>query len=128
MLLLYQDKVLLVNNWLGAGKWNLPGGGLHKGEDPREGLLREVFEETGIRLEADMVRPLAEEIYRIHGFRYHCHYFTAEVDTKPPTVVQRSEIVELTWLNRSDISPKTCGPDVIRALELAQLLDRVQPL
>lgn len=31
-----------------AGKWHLPGGGLDFQEDPREGLVREVHEETGL--------------------------------------------------------------------------------
>lgn len=30
-----------------AGRWTLPGGGLDEGEDPRTGLIREVWEETG---------------------------------------------------------------------------------
>jgi ADP-ribose pyrophosphatase YjhB (NUDIX family) len=29
------------------GKWTLPGGGLEHGEDPRDGALRELAEETG---------------------------------------------------------------------------------
>ena len=29
------------------GKWTLPGGGLEHGEDPRDGALRELTEETG---------------------------------------------------------------------------------
>jgi 8-oxo-dGTP diphosphatase len=33
-----------------AGKWDLPGGHLNEGEDLMEGLLREVYEETGLKL------------------------------------------------------------------------------
>jgi 8-oxo-dGTP diphosphatase len=35
--------------WSGAGEWTLPGGGLDFGEDPRDGALRELTEETGLR-------------------------------------------------------------------------------
>lgn len=31
----------------GAGRWHLPGGGIDFGEQPREGLVREIFEESG---------------------------------------------------------------------------------
>lgn len=34
--------------WSGVGEWTLPGGGLDFGEDPRDGALRELTEETGL--------------------------------------------------------------------------------
>lgn len=36
-------------SWSGIGEWTLPGGGLDFGEDPRDGALRELTEETGLR-------------------------------------------------------------------------------
>jgi ADP-ribose pyrophosphatase YjhB (NUDIX family) len=36
-----------------AGFWTLPGGGINFGEDPVSGMIREVYEETGLS-----VRPL----------------------------------------------------------------------
>jgi 8-oxo-dGTP diphosphatase len=45
-----KDRVLLVlrNDY---DLWNLPGGGLEKGESPWEGVVREVKEETGYDVE-----------------------------------------------------------------------------
>lgn len=37
------------------GRWTLPGGGIGHGEDPREAVRREVYEETGLRVEPGRV-------------------------------------------------------------------------
>jgi ADP-ribose pyrophosphatase YjhB (NUDIX family) len=45
------DRVLLSRiaaGTPGAGRWTLPGGELHFGEDPSEGVVREIAEETGL--------------------------------------------------------------------------------
>ncbi len=36
----------------GAGTWTVPGGWIEFGEDPLAGAVREVFEETGVKVEA----------------------------------------------------------------------------
>jgi len=47
-----QDRVLLAliaRGYPSAGRWHLPGGGTDLGEQPGDGLLREIFEESGQR-------------------------------------------------------------------------------
>ena len=47
----HEERVLLVRisaGTPGAGLWTLPGGGLRFGEDPIDGVVREVAEETGL--------------------------------------------------------------------------------
>ena len=53
-LVLQEERILLcriaprVVEW--AGFWTLPGGGIDFGEDPQEAMVREVQEETGLRV------------------------------------------------------------------------------
>lgn len=58
--------------------WTLPGGGVEAGETLAEGAVREVFEETGLRVRA--VRLLWEGVYG-HGGRTspeHCFLVALE--------------------------------------------------
>lgn len=51
-----RDQVLLVRiapGYVSVGQWTLPGGGLNFGEDPADGALRELTEETGYTGEID---------------------------------------------------------------------------
>lgn len=61
-----QKKVLLCHR-RDHDLWNLPGGGLEKGESPWEGVIREVKEEVGLevevaRLQGVYSKPQADEI------------------------------------------------------------------
>ena len=47
------------------GAYDLPGGGLGPGEVPDEGIIREVFEETGLR--TSVVRKLGTRNYVLSG-------------------------------------------------------------
>jgi ADP-ribose pyrophosphatase YjhB (NUDIX family) len=48
-----ESRVLLVRQTAGQKLWTLPGGKVRPRESLQEALLREVFEETGLRAEAD---------------------------------------------------------------------------
>jgi 8-oxo-dGTP pyrophosphatase MutT (NUDIX family) len=62
------DDILVLKGIVGLG-WDLPGGHIHVGEGPLDGLKREVYEETGLRIKN------AVETH-IKG---HTHYYRAEL-------------------------------------------------
>lgn len=52
-----EDRLLLIRET--DGRWELPGGGLDHGEDPRKGLRREIAEETGYTVDWVADQPVA---------------------------------------------------------------------
>jgi ADP-ribose pyrophosphatase YjhB (NUDIX family) len=59
------DALLLVREYLDGGRWTVPGGWVDVTEAPREAVEREVYEETGYRVQA--VKLLAVFDRRLHG-------------------------------------------------------------
>lgn len=56
---------------VGAGMWTLPGGGLEFGEHPAEGMVREVFEETGLHVRPVRVAEVDSISGSLGGGRFH---------------------------------------------------------
>lgn len=88
---LRDDAVLLAqlsHRTAWPGGWTLPGGGVDHGEHPRETVVREVYEETGLRLE---VRDLLD-VDSIH-FTGHAPDGTLE-DYHSIRLIYRGEVSE----------------------------------
>lgn len=97
VLVVADGKLLMVKSWLGTNQWGLPGGGLHKNEDPTAGALRELREETGVKLKADQLKFLYKGKAQHHGlgFRYWC--YVAELPKSVPIHKQQLEITNVAW-------------------------------
>ena len=70
------DAVLLVRRAQAplVGEWSLPGGLLECGETLREGIVREVREETGLVVEAGELLGVYERVNRNDDGRVRYHY------------------------------------------------------
>lgn len=116
VLVVARGAVLLVEPWLGNGTWSLPGGGLHKGERAVDGAVRELAEETGIRIDPHQLRPLHETSYRRYGHRFMYHCFVVELPNPLAIQLPRYEINRAAWVPVADLSAVTAGPDVMASV------------
>ena len=93
-----------------AGKWVGIGGKFEEGESPEDCLVREVFEETGIKLESYRFRGIVTFVSDKWGTEYMC-LFTATVPEE--TIVDCTE-GDLCWVenDRLDSLPMWEGDRV----------------
>ncbi len=117
VLIIVDDSVLLVRGWLGTGQWQVPGGGVHRGEHPVAGALREVAEETSITLQAKDLKPMYETTgnYRGLKFRYTC--YIAHLTKRPPLQKQALEITEITWFPLKKVTAQNTTADTYQAVQ-----------
>ena len=93
--------------------WTLPGGGLDHGEDPREAVVREIYEETGLRAEVgDLARIYSHHMPRAWrlGARVDAHALrivyvgTVASDAPPPRTTEvGGSTAEAAWLPLGDV-------------------------
>lgn len=112
-------RILAVKGWMGQGHWNLPGGGVHKGEGLAAGAVRELAEETGLEVNPESLQHVhTTRVKDTNGLRYTEIFFTLELPETAPLQGQKWEITEAVWMPWKDFlhDPKTKG----RARELVQ--------
>lgn len=105
IILRHENKILVVKPWLNNGRWDLPGGGLYKGEDRIQGALRELKEELGVEIDDYVAECIFSERFKSGLLRYQAHYI--DINLKSLAIVsrlQKHEISEFMWINKEDIN------------------------
>jgi 8-oxo-dGTP pyrophosphatase MutT (NUDIX family) len=118
VVLLHDDKVLVMKQWISAGKWSLPGGGTRRGESMAGGAARELYEETSLQLDPRQLRHVGRATYRKFGHGFDFQVFIARV-TATAVRAQRIEVSELAWLRPGELRHSNSSPDTLKALEMA---------
>lgn len=105
----YKGKILLTKDWLGSGQWNLPGGGLHRNEPEAEGALRELYEETGIRLEQGSLKFVSSQ-KSANGMHTNLLFFRTSITGSPEISLQKYEILDYMWIETSKLDTVNMHP------------------
>jgi 8-oxo-dGTP pyrophosphatase MutT (NUDIX family) len=103
---LFNDgEVLLVRHTYGPREWELPGGGLHRDEDPLSGIRREISEELGVELAQPTALGTGTGLGRVAAARVS--YFSAVLPDRTLTP-DPVEIAEVAWWDPASL-PKPLG-------------------
>lgn len=90
------ERVLLLRQPGGRGGWGLPAGLLKHGEEPAVGAARELFEESGLRLEpAALEAANPNAIVHTLGWIDLVFFGTASADAR--FTVDGGEVLEARW-------------------------------
>lgn len=117
----YTKKILLVMHKKNK-RWTQPGGHIEDDETPEEAALREVYEETGLRVrllgvrfprEDDFIRPLGIQKNRNSMGDVHIDIIYPAVpndDAKEQLNIEESE--DIGWFSREELDDINCFPDI----------------
>lgn len=109
------NKILMVQEALPHcyGKWNFPAGHVDEGENIRAAAIREVFEETGCKVELKGVLPIVS-IQTPKGETHVLIRFVAEI-VEENIKFNPEEILNVKWIEIEKIKNMTI--DEIRGLD-----------
>lgn len=101
------------------GRWFLPGGGVEHGEDPLDGLRRELAEETGLTLVEATLRGLLSDTWEVSGgialHTIRAVYTVERWEGEPrPEAIGSSDAV--AWVEREAVDSMPVMPYVRAAL------------
>ena len=113
-------KILLVKH-REFKKWVQPGGHLEHNETPEEAAVREVYEETQIKVkvlgerfprEDDFIRPLGIQCNRKDGYmQIDVLYFGVPIGNTEP-VVDDDETIAARWFSREELEELNVFEDI----------------
>lgn len=104
-----RDGLIAVIHKQATGEYKLPGGGVDNHEDPQEGFIREIKEETGCSITNIQYLGITEEHKTKNNFKQISHIYMADVVNQSSTSYTKQEIDEKTsmlWLTPHDALAK----------------------
>lgn len=121
----YNKKILLVKHKKNR-RWTQPGGHMEPYETPEETALREVYEETGLRVrllgerfprEEDFIRPLGIQKNRrtTEDGEMHMHIdiiYAAVPNDDSKEQLNSLESDDICWFTRDELERIDCFPDI----------------
>lgn len=100
-IIIKENKVLLGKRKgaLGDGQWAFPGGRLELYEEVKDGIIREVLEETGTKIKNLKAGPYVNNFSKQEELHYLVLFFIAEIDSGEPGVTEPNKFEKGIGLN-----------------------------
>ena len=128
LIVLYdEDKKILIQHRDGNAPsyplyWSFFGGHLEELENPKEGIIRETYEELEVVLQNPKL--FYEEVIELNGIEMHCYYFIEKLKNKNQIVLHEGQ--GMKWVFPHEIEDmlatpilKDMGPRIEKELQKA---------
>jgi 8-oxo-dGTP pyrophosphatase MutT (NUDIX family) len=119
-----KDGKMLMGKRRDNGKWTAPGGHLERGEDPLDGAVRELFEESGIKVDPKDLKFIKtitnkDNGYTVHGYRYDVDdKISTSMKNDPDNEVYRWHFKDTTTIPDKELHvPRTSGNVLLPEME-----------
>ncbi len=105
-----KKQVLLVKSWFSSQKWELPGGGINKGEAPSRAAVREVYEETTLVIDRKRLSYLTTlpAAYPLRCDLVIYNVMIKKMELKPLSGIYKFEIIDRKWYDIDQL-PENIG-------------------
>lgn len=111
------SKILVVKPWLGNGRWSLPGGGIKRNEKAFQSLVREIQEETGLKIKKKDCKVVSKNTYKQDGLSFLYYLFVCNQKELKDIDRKKLELADAKWVNWHELSVRNSNNDVITAIK-----------
>lgn len=87
----------------GDGTWSLPGGHLEFNEAPEETAVREVVEETGIKIKNLRIGPYTNDVFSREGKHYITLFILSEYDSGEVKIMEPDKCEKWEWFSWEEL-------------------------
>ena len=103
------------------GEWSIPGGTLETGETMREGVRRELREETGVDVRVGEMIEVFERIFPDAQGRSQYHFVILDFlcEFKGGVAKAASDVIEVTWAAKDELEGFHLTPTALRVIRKA---------
>jgi len=110
----FNEKIIMIKRATHPyfGSWSLPGGHLKFGEKLEEAVVREVREETGLKVQVRRLVDFMNFIKHDNGISFHYVIFCFECTRLSYSFRVGKEVLEVALIDPKNLDPETFPPPV----------------